>query len=259
MDDELAELLDSIETDRANLDGYNAAIRAPQCTLYLSRRRSFGQGFHQCAAVVMEFGRNEIEEVPPGHVRGRSFEHPQHCRIGQMDRPVGAGDNHTVWRKLGQQPVPLFARAQRLFSLLLSGDVALCSPGTNNHSIHDNAAQVVQDDFGISVPVHFVCLDIVEVVTGALESTKKLDIFWVRPDQQISKPCAQNLIGVVVAVHSRHCIVALSEVREFVKHFDLIVHRQRYWNRPLDFKTPDSFRASRDEGTVVLVPRHPTS
>src|SRR2546427_790389 len=42
VDDELAELLVSIEPDCANLDGYNAAIRAPQCALYLSRRRSFG-------------------------------------------------------------------------------------------------------------------------------------------------------------------------------------------------------------------------
>ena len=176
-----------------------------------------------------------------------------------MDRPVGAGDNHTVWRKLGQQPVPLFARAQRVFSLLLSGDVALCSPGADDHSVFDNAAQVVQDDFGFPVPVHFVCLDIVEVVTAALESTKKLDILRVGPDQQISEPRAQNLSRAVVAVHSRHGVVAFSEVRELVKHFDLIVHRQHHRYRLFEFKTPDAFRADRNEGTVVLVARRPTS
>src|SRR5262245_1066063 len=105
-----------------------------------------------------------------------------------MDRPIGAGDNHTIWRKLRQQPVPLFAGAQRFFSLLLSGDVALCSPSADNHSILNNSTQAVQDDFGIPVPVEFVCLDIVEVITAEMKSVKKLDVLWIRPDQQISDP-----------------------------------------------------------------------
>src|SRR5262245_48733036 len=114
-----------------------------------------------------------------------------------MDRPVGASDNHTVGRKLRQQTVTLFACAQGVFSLLLSGNVALGSPGADNHSILDNGAQVVQDDFGVPVPVRFVRLDIVEAVTAERDSTKIFDVLWIRLNQQISEPCAQNLIRAV--------------------------------------------------------------
>src|SRR5262252_1437366 len=102
VDHELTKLLLSIETDGAELDRYKAPIAALQCALHLSRRRSFGrQGFHQSAAAVIEFGRNEIEEIPTSHIDGGAFEHAQHCRIGQMDRPVGADNDHTVRRKVG--------------------------------------------------------------------------------------------------------------------------------------------------------------
>src|SRR5262249_33939561 len=152
-------------------------------------------------------------------------------------------NNDTIWRKVGQQPVPLFARAQRLLSLLLSRDVSLRSPDADNQPILNNGAQAVQDDFGIPVPVHFVCFDIVEVVTVALESTKKLDVLWIRPEQQISDPRAQNLVSAVVAIHARHRVVTFSEVCELVKPVDLLVDRQRYWDRLFEFETKDAFRA----------------
>src|SRR5215510_5787862 len=140
----------------------------------------------------MEFGWYEIEKVPLSHVGRGRFEHPQHCRIGQMDSSVGAGDNYAVRRKLGQQAVSFFACAQRFFSLFLSGDVSLYSPDADNHSVLNDRAQAVQDDFGISVPIHFVCLDIVEVVTVLLKRAKKFDVLWIRSNQQLSNSCTQN-------------------------------------------------------------------
>jgi hypothetical protein len=76
---ELSELPIAIETDRAHLDGYPSSIPAPQCALHLGRCRPFSRnGFYQCAAMILEFGRDELEEVPSGHVLCRDPEHPEH-------------------------------------------------------------------------------------------------------------------------------------------------------------------------------------
>src|SRR5215510_5462488 len=41
-----------------------------------------------------------------------------------MNRSIEAGDHHAVWREFGEQPVALFALAQRFLSMLALGDVS---------------------------------------------------------------------------------------------------------------------------------------
>src|SRR6266545_1529642 len=126
VNDELREMPPlPLEPHGADLRRKNLAVIAPERDFDLPLRHVAGKQTGQTIAeLIHAFGRKEVEEAPSYHLLWRDSEHPLHRLVGQMDRPVVAGDHNAVRRDFGEQPVPLFARAQRLFGLDAVGDVA---------------------------------------------------------------------------------------------------------------------------------------
>src|SRR5262249_11808047 len=115
VDDELRELPTfPVETHGADLHRYDSAVNAPKRHLDLALRQ-----IGQIIAVLLRvFGRKEIAEVPSDHLLQRDAEHPLQRLVGQMNRPIDAGDQHAVRRDFGEQPVALFAIAPLLLDIL---------------------------------------------------------------------------------------------------------------------------------------------
>src|SRR5262249_23326834 len=88
-DDQRQRLPFAFEAHGADLDWNVSPVLASELSLDLRRRPTVRHQYsHKIPALIQVFRRNEFDEVPSSNVLYRSAENPQHCRVGQMNRPI---------------------------------------------------------------------------------------------------------------------------------------------------------------------------
>src|SRR5689334_19343812 len=146
-----------------------------------------------------------------------------------------------------------FTAMQGFGGELLARDVTLRSPSPNEGAVLLDCGQVIQEILGISVSVDFVSFDIAQAVTGPLERHEERHRLWIRSDEKIADPRADDLTGGVVTVHPCHCIITFSQVCESEKTFDLFGIGKHDWNWLFQLKTPYPFRTVPDKSFISFL------
>jgi len=130
------------------------------------------------------------------------------------ERVVGVGHALSVperdpdHSRLEHAPEARFARLDRGFCLAARRDISLRAPGTKQLPVGHDADQVVQEIALVAFPVDLVGLGVGEPVAPN-EGPQVLQVLGVGPGHHLAETGADQLGGLLVAVHVGNSIVAL--------------------------------------------------
>src|SRR5215813_973114 len=137
----------------------------------------------------------------------------------------------------------------RLFSLRL---ISLSAPESQQPSIDHYANHISYKTLLRSRLVNLDLVQVLQLVAVGHELTHRRKACRVGSQQKVTEASSQDFVGAGMPVHAGHRVVTFGEIPMLIKEGNLFLGGQRYIDRLLDFKAPDSFRAISDKRTVTL-------